>query len=182
MDGILWPVPLGKLACIWVLHKTWGASYLVAGEPLVMACILPFDSGGRGGDLAREQEGGKRSVTHVPDLAHSSPASWALISKVSRERGHLLLERGGGRGSGKARARVPRVLRNKEMPSEALSPALSPLTLICSRTKEALPFGHPGRRPPAPQPQPIRSLLKSPLWLSTRVWLRPHHRSVGHLR
>lgn len=35
------------------------------------------------------------------------------------------------------------------------------LTLMCSLTKEALPLGQPGRRPPAPQPHPSSSLLKS---------------------
>lgn len=56
------------------------------------------------------------------------------------------------------------------------------LTLTWSFTKEALPLGQPGRRPPAPQPQPRSSLLKSELWLSTREWLRPHHRAMGRCR
>lgn len=56
------------------------------------------------------------------------------------------------------------------------------LTLTWSLTKEALPLGQPGRRPPAPQPQPSSSLLKSEPWLSTREWLRPHHRAMGRCR
>ena len=56
------------------------------------------------------------------------------------------------------------------------------LTLMWSLTKEALPLGQPGRRPPAPQPQPSSSLLKSEPWLSTREWLRPHHRAMGRWR
>lgn len=56
------------------------------------------------------------------------------------------------------------------------------LTLTWSFTKEALPLGQPGRRPPAPQPQPRSSLLKSEPWLSTREWLRPHHRVMGRCR
>lgn len=58
----------------------------------------------------------------------------------------------------------------------------SALTLTWSFTKEALPLGQPGRRPPAPQPQPRSSLLKSEPWLSTREWLRPHHRAMGRCR
>lgn len=56
------------------------------------------------------------------------------------------------------------------------------LTLTWSFTKEALPLGQPGRRPPAPQPQPRSSLLKSEPRLSTREWLRPHHRAMGRRR
>lgn len=56
------------------------------------------------------------------------------------------------------------------------------LTFTWSLTKEALPLGQPGRRPPAPQPQPSSSLLKSEPLLSTREWLRPHHRDMGHCR
>ena len=56
------------------------------------------------------------------------------------------------------------------------------LTFTWSLTKEALPLGHPGRRPPAPQPQPSSSLLKSEPWLSTKEWLRPHHRAMGCCR
>uniref|UniRef100_A0A8C9LRK3 Uncharacterized protein n=1 Tax=Piliocolobus tephrosceles TaxID=591936 RepID=A0A8C9LRK3_9PRIM len=56
------------------------------------------------------------------------------------------------------------------------------LWIWLSLTKEALPLGQPGRRPPAPQPQPSSSLLNSELWLSTREWLRPHHRVMGRCR
>ena len=63
-----------------------------------------------------------------------------------------------------------------------LLPACRSLTLMWSLTKEALPLGQPGRRPPAPQPQPSSSLLKSEPWLSTREWLRPHHRAMGRWR
>lgn len=63
--------------------------------------------------------------------------------------------------------------------ARSLDPAL---TLMWSLTKEALPLGQPGRRPLAPHPQPSSSLLKSERWLSTREWLRPHHRATGRCR
>lgn len=70
---------------------------------------------------------------------------------------------------------------NPALPSCPLTGAWA-LTLMWSLTKEALPLGQPGRRPPAPQPQPSSSLLKSEPWLSTKEWLRPHHRAMGRCR
>lgn len=61
-----------------------------------------------------------------------------------------------------------REVKSRGPPGSSVLPSLRPaclpdpaLTLMCSLTKEALPLGQPGRRPPAPQPHPSSSLLKS---------------------